>query len=154
MVHWKLCEKFNLEKSEKWYLHNPQTVRENVNHKLIWDMNIQSDNVIVERRPDIVIVNKMEETAIIIDVAIPGDKKTIDKEKKKIEKYQNLKREIQRFWNLKKIDVIPVVLGALGSVTKNLGKYVDKIGIKTDLLTVQKTTLLGTARILRKVLEC
>ena len=23
MVHWKLCEKFNLEKSEKWYLHNP-----------------------------------------------------------------------------------------------------------------------------------
>ena len=150
----KLCEKFNLEKSEKWYLHNPQTVRENVNHKLIWDMNIQSDNVIVERRPDIVIVNKMEKTAIIIDVAIPGDKKTIDKEKKKIEKYQNLKREIQRFWNLKKIDVIHVVLGALGSVTKNLGKYVDKIGIKTDLLTVQKTTLLGTARILRKVLEC
>ena len=149
-----MCEKFNLEKSEKWYLRNPQTVRENVNHKLIWDMNIQSDNVIVERRPDIVIVNKMEKTAIIIDVAIPGDKKTIDKEKKKIEKYQNLKREIQRFWNLKKIDVIPVVLGALGSVTKNLGKYVDKIGIKTDLLTVQKTTLLGTARILRKVLEC
>ena len=31
MIHWKLCEKFNLEKSEKWYLHNPQTVNENVN---------------------------------------------------------------------------------------------------------------------------
>ena len=30
MVHWKLCEKFNLEKSEKWYLHSPQTVSENV----------------------------------------------------------------------------------------------------------------------------
>ena len=28
------------EKSEKWYLYNPQTVNENVNHKLIWDMNI------------------------------------------------------------------------------------------------------------------
>ena len=40
MVHWKLCEKSNLEKSEKWYLHNPQTISENVNHKLIWDMNI------------------------------------------------------------------------------------------------------------------
>ena len=35
MVHWKLCEKINFEKSEKWYLHNPQTVTENVNHKLI-----------------------------------------------------------------------------------------------------------------------
>ena len=50
--------------------------------------------------------------------------------------------------------MIPVVLGALGSVTKNFEKYVDKIGIKIDLHNVQKTTLLGTARILRKVLEC
>ena len=66
-THWKSCEKFNLEKSEKWYLHNPQTITESVNHKLICKMNIQCDNVIVERRPDIVIANKMEKTAIIID---------------------------------------------------------------------------------------
>ena len=32
-------------------------------------MKIQFDNVIVEKTPDIVIVNKMEKTAIIIDVA-------------------------------------------------------------------------------------
>ena len=122
MVQWKLCEKLNLEKSKKWYLHNPQTVSENVNHKLIWDMNIQCDRIIVERRPDIVIGNKMEKTAIVTDVAIPVDKRIIDKQTEKIEKYQNLKREIQRLWNLKKIDVIPMVLGLLGSVTKNFEK--------------------------------
>ena len=76
-------------------------------------MNIQCDNVIVERRPDIAIVNKMEKTVIIIDDAVPGDKRIIDKEKENIEKYQNLEREILRLWNLKKIDVIPVVLGVL-----------------------------------------
>ena len=96
MIHWKLCQKFNLEKSGKWYLQNPQTVSENNNHKLIWDMNIQCDNIIVERRPDIVVVKKMEKTAIVKDVAIPGVKRIIDKEKEKIEKYQNLKREILR----------------------------------------------------------
>ena len=64
-------------------------------------MNIQCGNVIVERRPDIAIVNKMEKTAIIIDIAIPGDKTIIDKEKEKIEKYQNIKREILRLWHLK-----------------------------------------------------
>ena len=47
-----------------------------------------------------------------------------------------------------------MILGALGSVTKNFEKYVDKLEIKIDLHTVQKTTLLETARILRKVLEC
>ena len=65
----------------------------------------------MKRKSDLVIVNKMEKTPIIIDMALPGDKKIFDKEKKKIEKYPNLKREIQRLWNLKKIDVIPVVLG-------------------------------------------
>ena len=50
--------------------------------------------------------------------------------------------------------MIPVVLEPLGSVSKNFEKYVDKIEIKIDLCTAQKTTLLGTARILRKVLEC
>ena len=75
----------------------------------------------------------------------------IDKENDQIEKYQNLKREIQWLWKLKKIDVT-VVLTALGSVT-NFEKCVDKIGIKIDLHTLQKTTLLGRARILRKVLE-
>ena len=93
MVHWKLCEKSSLEKSKKWYLYNPQTVSENVNHKLIWDMNIQCGNITVEKKPDIVIVNKMEKTAIITDVAIPGDKRIIDKETEKIEKYQHLKRD-------------------------------------------------------------
>ena len=116
-------------------------------------MNIQCDNVIVERRPDIAIVNKMEKTVIIIDDAVPGDKRIIDKEKENIEKYQNLEREILRLWNLKKIDVIPVVLGTPRSATKNFEKYVDKIGIILYLLTVQKTALLGAARILRKVLE-
>ena len=81
MVHWKLHEKFDLEKPEKWYLHNPQNVSENVNHKLIYDMNMKCDNIIVERRPDIVIANKMEKTAIITDVEIPGKKKNNSPEK-------------------------------------------------------------------------
>ena len=103
-------------------------------------MNIQCDNVIVERRPDIAIVNKMEKSVIIIDVAVPGDKRIIDKGKEKTEKYQNLKREILRLWNLKKIDVIPVVLGAFRSVIKNFEKYVDKIEIKVGLHPAQKKT--------------
>ena len=108
----------------------------------------------MEKGPHIVIVNKREKTAIVIDVAISRDKRIVDKEKYKIEKCQNLKREIQRLWNLNRIDVIPAVLWALWSITKNFEKYVDTIGIKIDLHTLQKTTLMETARILSKVLEC
>ena len=59
-------------------------------------MNMQCDNIIAESRPDIVIVTKMEKTEIFIDVAIPKDRRIIDKEKEKIEKYHNLKGQIPR----------------------------------------------------------
>ena len=48
----------------------------------------------MERRSDVVIANKMEKAAIITDVAILGNKRITDKEKQKIEKHQNLKREM------------------------------------------------------------
>ena len=83
-------------------------------------MESHCGNVIVERRPDIVIVNKMEKAAVITDVEILGDQRMIGKEKEKIEKYQNLKREILRLWILKKIDVIPAVLNVLGSIQRTL----------------------------------
>ena len=46
--------------------------------------------------------------------------------------------------------MISVVLGALGNVTKNFEKYIDKIGIKTDLHAAQKITLLGTKKNIEK----
>ena len=47
-----------------------------------------------------------------------------------------LKKKIERLWNLKRIDVMPVILVPLESITKNFGKYVNEIRIKIDLRTV------------------
>ena len=89
----------------------------------------------------------------IIDIAIPGDSKVAEKEREKVEKYQDLKREVARIWSMRKVEVIPVVVGALGMITKNLDKWIEKIGIKIKAEHIQETAILGTARILRKVLE-
>ena len=52
VVHWKLCEKYHLEKKDKWYENAPAIVSENDEVKLPWDVNIQCDHVIEARRPD------------------------------------------------------------------------------------------------------
>ena len=54
---------------------------------------------------------------------------------------------------MQKVEVIPVVVGALGAVSKGLNKSLQNIGIRVRPGQVQKTALLGTARILRRVLE-
>ena len=52
-----------------------------------------------------------------------------------------------------KVVVIPIVLGALGTTPKTLQKRMKDIGIETRIGELQKTVILHTARILRKVLE-
>ena len=51
------------------------------------------------------------------------------------------------------VEVVPVVIGALGSVTKGFDMWIEKLEIPLNVGVMQKTALLGTARILRKVLE-
>ena len=44
-------------------MHNPAPVLENDTHKLLWDFNIQTDQLIPARRPDLIIINKKREFA-------------------------------------------------------------------------------------------
>ena len=148
-----MCEKYHLENKDKWYEHAPDSVSENDEVKLLWEVNIQCDNVIEAIRSDIVVVNKHERKYTIIDIAVPTDKRIGEKENEKVEKYQDLKREIARMWNMRTVLVVPIVVGSLGSVTKNLDKWLEKLDVKIGISLLQKTTLLGTARILREVLE-
>ena len=149
----KKKKKNGLEHTEKWYEHVPEGVVENEEVKVLWDINVQCDNVIEASRPDIIVIDKKERKGLIIDIAVPADVRVEEKEREKVEKYQDLKREIGRLWNLKKVEVVPVVIGALGSVTKEFDRWIEKLGITFNVGVVQKTALLGTERILRKVLE-
>ena len=88
---------------------------------------------------------------MLIDVAILGDRNVTEKEAEKILKYKDLTIEIQRMWNVK-TKVIPVIIGATGTISKSFRKYVINIPGKHEVKEQQKTAILGTAHILRKVL--
>ena len=62
---------------------------------------IQCDREIKARKPDIVVLKKNERSCAIIVIAIPGDIRVSKKEKEKIERHQELKREIKECRTLK-----------------------------------------------------
>ena len=66
----------------------------------------------------LVVVEKENNKAIIVDIASPWDDRVYEKEYENIEKYQDLKREIGRLWGIRHLEVVPVVVGALGVVSK------------------------------------
>jgi hypothetical protein len=88
---------------------------------------------------------------MLIDVAIPGDRSVIKKEAEKILKYEDLTIEIQRMWNVK-TNVIPVIIWATGTISKSFIKYLSNLLGIHEVKQLQKTAILGTAHILRKIL--
>jgi hypothetical protein len=56
-------------------------------------------------------------------------------------------------WNLK-CTIIPVIIEATGIVTRSLRKNVEDISGKDSIGSLQKTAILRTSHIRRKVLQC
>ena len=54
-------------------------------------------------------------------------------------------------WNLLKVTVIQIVVGALGAISTGFETFIIEAGIQIRVEHVQKTAFLGTARILRLV---
>ena len=109
--------------------------------------------MISARRPDIVVINKLDNTAQLIDVFIPADCHIVSKENEKIEKYQDLRIELERLWQ-KKTFVIPIVIGALGALSKKFSHHVDLLHLhNVKYFHLQRLALLGKASILCRVLH-
>ena len=86
-------------------------------------------------------------------MAIPADRNVVQKEPEKKLKYKKLCIDIQGMWNLK-CTIIPVIAGATGIVTRSLRKNLEAVQGKHSIDSLQKTTILGTSHIIRKVLQC
>jgi len=77
----------------------------------------------------------------------------VQNEAEKKLKYKCLGVEILRMWNLKCM-IIPVITGATGIETRSLRKNLEDIPGKHSIDSLQKTAVLGTSYIIRKVLQC
>ena len=86
-------------------------------------------------KPGVVVMDKKEGRCLIIDTARPFDTKISEK---KLEKYQDLKRELKRIWNKE-------ALGALGMVSTSLRKWLQVLDVAKELELLQMLCLLGTA---------
>ena len=91
-----------------------------------------------------------------MDFTVPAYHGVKLKESQKKDEYVNLsrymKKKKQQLWNMK-VTVIPIVIGALGTVTKGLVSELEDIEIRGRGVTMQSTALLKSARVRRSVQE-
>jgi hypothetical protein len=124
-----ICKETGVKLDKKhWYEHVTKSVETNQGDKvtILWNQQVQTDRTIPNNKPDIVISDNEKRTCVLVDVAIPGDRSVIKKEAEKILKYKVLTTEIQRMWNVK-TNVIPVIIGATGTISKSFTKYLSNV---------------------------
>ena len=126
--HWDLSGKIRFERNERWYDHVPESVLENDNYKPLWDFSVPTAHEIGARRPDLMITDQQNKRCRIIVVGIPEDDKVREKEGEKVEKYQDLTREVRKVRGFR-TKVVPVVVGTLGSIPLRLNDNLGPIGV-------------------------
>lgn len=150
-LHYEICKANDIPVPSKWYLHQPEAVTNGPSVTILYDQQVHTDRSITANRPDIILRNELGKTCLIIDVSVPQDSNVDKKEAEKCLKYRDLAIEIERMW-MTKTEVIPIVIGALGTATNTQSKYLKKIGQNINPSLVQSIALYGTAHVLRRVL--
>jgi hypothetical protein len=73
IIHMNLAVKFNLLKdTQPHYIYKPESCLENDNYKLYFDRTVLTDIHIQHNRPDIIILNKQQKQAYLLDIAVPN----------------------------------------------------------------------------------
>ena len=113
-------------------------------------INNNNNNNNNHNRPDITLVQKDTQEWTLIDIAVPADQNIINTEEEKVDRYQDLAFEIKRIHRASKVTVIPIITGALGTISKNAKSWHEKLKILDIVGSAQLSAILGTAHILRK----
>jgi len=129
--HYSICKSLGIAMTHKWYTHMPKPVYEEGDVLVLWNQAVHTDREVTANRPDIIIKNKKIENMHT----------------------ESLDIEIQRMWNMK-CTIIAVIIGATGIVMRSLKKNMEAIPGKHSIDSLQKTAILGTSHIIRKVLQC
>ena len=117
----EMCKKLKFDHTNKLYMHNTASVLENNTYKVLLDFEIETDHLILARRPDFInniIINNNDNkkrTYKIVDFAVPVDNRIKLKGSEKKNKYLDLARQLKKLWNMK-VEIIPIVIDAFGTV--------------------------------------
>ena len=91
VIHRELCKKFKFDHTNKWYMHNPESVPENEMHKLLWDSEILSNLSQTTRPCD----SQKKKTCRIVNFAVLADNRVKLKESVKRDNYLDHARELK-----------------------------------------------------------
>jgi hypothetical protein len=109
---------------EKWERGH---VLETVDRKFCWDFEYGMSTTSTHRRPDVTLEYKDQKIIYLVDMACPHDNNVSERYISKREKYQQLCFELRERRRGYRVEVLPVVIGCMGSGAHEVAKQVKRL---------------------------
>ena len=147
-------KEYGFKQEEPWYKLEAKPVYENRSFKILWDPSIPTDDEMTERRPDLVVEDRLCKSIYIIEMSVPTDGNINGRWQEKFQKYQKLAADMRKQFSGYRIKVVPMIIGALGTVETLLEDLrgipkLSKRGVEV-MRAMQRTVLFSVVRILRR----
>ena len=157
IVLWRLLNEYGFKQEEPWYKLEAKPVYENRSVKILWDPSIPTDDEMTERRPDLVVEDRLSKSIFIIEMSVPADSNINGRWQEKFQKYQKLAADMRKQFRGYRIKVVPMIIGALGTVDTLLEDLrgipkLSKSAVEV-MRAMQRTVLCSAVRILRRHLS-
>jgi hypothetical protein len=140
IIHMNLAVKCNLLKdTQPHYIYKPENCLENDNYKLYFDRTVLTDIHIQHNRPDIIILNKQQKQAYLLDIAVRNSHNITQtyEYNTKINKYLELSVAMRNLWCLEKKSIFPFII--TGIVPQSLFKNLKILELENTLVVeIQK----------------
>jgi hypothetical protein len=109
---------------------------------------------IQHNRPEIIILNKQQKQAYILDITAPNSHYITLTYNTKINKYLELSVAMRNLWSLEKISILPLIISATGIVPQSLFKNLKILDLENKLVVeIQNSILLYSCHIVRNFLN-
>ena len=93
---WRLLKEYGFKEEEPWYKLEAKPVYENKSVKILWDTSIPTDEEMTERRPELVVEDRLCKSIFIIEMSIPSDSNINGRWQEKFQKYQKLAADMRK----------------------------------------------------------
>ena len=119
------------------------TERDDGKATIYCDKPIKTDRKVSYKRPDVVVIDRKENTCYTGDFVIRIDHHVKEKEEENIDKYMDLAAEVRRQFRVKTV-IVPIAPGALATVPAKLSESLKKLEIEDVIVNLQTAVLIST----------
>ena len=153
----KPCTKKLVKKNHPFF-NEQEYIQKLGDNEYWWNLSINTAQKVQHNKPDLVIWNTKEKTCDIIEVSCSADINITKTKEEKLSIYVPLIRNIQIMHPSYHYRIMPIIVGAPGSIPKSLHGYVYQLSFnnfesKRIICKLQSTSATGTAKICKSFLK-